>query len=70
MCIRRGMPNQHVCAQVHAVPAFFAEIRKDGQHGNSRDLKRDSHRLLMESIPKENTLIGYLTKKYIPVELY
>jgi hypothetical protein len=24
----------------------------------------------MDSIPKENTLIGYLTKKYIPVELY
>ena len=24
----------------------------------------------MESIPNENTLIGYLTKKYIPVELY
>ena len=24
----------------------------------------------MDSIPQENTLIGYLTKKYIPVELY
>jgi hypothetical protein len=24
----------------------------------------------MESTPQENTLIGYLTKKYIPVELY